>query len=591
MVRKVMRGTLTIIYRLLDTTPQHTRRFLLANGMCKALRCPSDGDELALQQCVEDIHRVFVAGKGGAAHMQVLEPYIAALFQLHCFVRTTVSGLRTSTREVLGAYLRALDSRDAARLLLSFVLPAPTYSHKDSPQYEFVLGEGGGVVMQAVRGATEDKEVAAEAVADLLGELKQTAVPGDYFVALVDELVRVAEEASPQLAVPLHARQNYLEVGGEQTGTLGDRYLRVLQSTVKLAEAMGVTILRRAGHVVRFAQLLAGNGDEDGETTAMALGLVTAVLSGGVDIAPEDEPQVAAVHTWLEPYTHHPDPQVREMANDLRATIRTRDPSWANVPPVSGAGNHCGPVVDEQTVPAAENHCDPVEDGQATLATSLADLRDSMLPIRAHGLITLRRLVRLQDPATAGHVDKIYDIFDSNLRQADSYLYLNAIHGLVDLVCVQPVGTLGRVLAGFSDARWAEEDRLKYGEVVSKVAEQCPADVMLPHAADTTHALLYILSTPEESGFIHASALAALAMMCRMHGPAMHNHIKDIVLAVNDAMLAYMDETARPMVVEATAGIGAPPNSDQSPQPPAQATTERDMQPLNEKNEACGALT
>jgi hypothetical protein len=545
--RRVVLAAVAIIHRMLDAAPDHARRTLIASRMCKALRSPAECDEQGLQQCVEDMHRVFVAAPRGADHIAVLGPYVATLLELHLFVRTTASGLRVATREVIAAYLRILPGPDAARLLLQWVLPAAAHGEGGlGSAGTFAWGDGGGVVMQAQAraegggpgtAAGHQGPARAEAVADLLEALKHTSVPGDYFVALVDELVRVAKDADGLAAReprPGGMPRNYLEVGGaagdgdeEKDGeTRGAVYLGVLQGAVKLAEAMGVAVLSRVAHVIRFAQLLAGAGDAD--ETAMALALLTAMLSGAVEIAADDEAQIAALHGWLEPYMHHPAEQVREMANDLRASIRTRDPSWSTALTQAQAG-----------LPGGESG--PVAGPRATLATALLDLRDTMVPVRAHGLITLRRLVRERDPSTVGHVDKIYELYDSNIRQSDSYLYLNAIHGMAELACVYPVPVLDRVAAVFADRGRAEEDRLKYGEVVSKAIEQCAGPVMRPYVPAVTARLLHMVDldldpdpdagpreaeAEAESPFVHASALAALAMLCRVHGPDMHAHIK-----------------------------------------------------------------
>ena len=44
------------------------------------------------------------------------------------------------------------------------------------------------------------------------------------------------------------------------------------------------------------------------------------------------------LHGWLEPYTHHPDDQLREMALDLRLSIKSRDPAWSKLPPAPESG-------------------------------------------------------------------------------------------------------------------------------------------------------------------------------------------------------------------------------------------------------------
>jgi hypothetical protein len=68
---------------------------------------------------------------------------------------------------------------------------------------------------------------------------------------------------------------------------------------------------------------------------------------------------------------------------------------------------------------------------------AMKDLTDPMLPVRAHGLIVLRRLVLEKDPAALSRLDVICNIFHSQLRDTDSYVYLNAIYGLSALADVR----------------------------------------------------------------------------------------------------------------------------------------------------------
>lgn len=61
----------------------------------------------------------------------------------------------------------------------------------------------------------------------------------------------------------------------------------MLQSAMKLVERLDVSILKSTRHVITFAKMLAGSPEP--ETVSMALGLLTALLSGAVPISKEDE--------------------------------------------------------------------------------------------------------------------------------------------------------------------------------------------------------------------------------------------------------------------------------------------------------------
>merc|ERR1712106_871835 len=62
---------------------------------------------------------------------------------------------------------------------------------------------------------------------------------------------------------------------------------------------------------------------------------------------------------------------------------------------------------------------------------ALYDISDPFLPVQGHGLIELTKLIDDKDPETLENIDKVRLIFQSNLEDEDSYIYLSSITGLV----------------------------------------------------------------------------------------------------------------------------------------------------------------
>ena len=62
---------------------------------------------------------------------------------------------------------------------------------------------------------------------------------------------------------------------------------------------------------------------------------------------------------------------------------------------------------------------------------ALFNISDPLLPVQGHGLIQLTRLLEEKDSVTLENIDKIRLIFQSNLVDEDSYIYLSSISGLV----------------------------------------------------------------------------------------------------------------------------------------------------------------
>ena len=63
---------------------------------------------------------------------------------------------------------------------------------------------------------------------------------------------------------------------------------------------------------------------------------------------------------------------------------------------------------------------------------ALEHLKDKEIPIKGHGLIALTNLVDKKDEKTMENIDTVFEIFNSNLNDPDTYIYLQAIKGLAN---------------------------------------------------------------------------------------------------------------------------------------------------------------
>ena len=64
---------------------------------------------------------------------------------------------------------------------------------------------------------------------------------------------------------------------------------------------------------------------------------------------------------------------------------------------------------------------------------ALSFLSSPLLPSQAHGLVQLTRLIRAKDKETTSNTDTILTVFTERLKHNDSYIYLAAINGMVEL--------------------------------------------------------------------------------------------------------------------------------------------------------------
>lgn len=70
---------------------------------------------------------------------------------------------------------------------------------------------------------------------------------------------------------------------------------------------------------------------------------------------------------------------------------------------------------------------------RSTYEEAMEDLFSPLLPIRGHALLTLGKLIEKRDEETMSHKEHLLLIFQHNLKEEDSYLYLMAVEGLAVL--------------------------------------------------------------------------------------------------------------------------------------------------------------
>lgn len=75
---------------------------------------------------------------------------------------------------------------------------------------------------------------------------------------------------------------------------------------------------------------------------------------------------------------------------------------------------------------------------ESSYQEAMEDLFSPLLPIRGHALLALGKLLDRRDKETMAHSKQLFSIFQHNLKEDDSYLYLMAVEGLAVLCDVFP---------------------------------------------------------------------------------------------------------------------------------------------------------
>ena len=91
------------------------------------------------------------------------------------------------------------------------------------------------------------------------------------------------------------------------------------------------------------------------------------------------------------------------------------------------------------------------------------------MPLRAHSLITLRRLIDRKDSSTIKNRDQLLTLLKANLKDPESYIYLHSINALSSLALTGTDHVLTILIDAFRDKTRSIEERVKVGQVLAQL--------------------------------------------------------------------------------------------------------------------------
>ncbi|KPP67672.1 hypothetical protein Z043_113713 [Scleropages formosus] len=377
-------------FTMVQKQPELGRRYLLAPLFAPLVRCrdsaegqdPSSVQEWELTRCVEDMYKVCVVGNSLCpALLTSLEDILPVLFSLYCFTKRNVSHLRTPCQEILLWYLSHAESPEALRSLKRLcILSGPTGGV--SPGFEFLPGSEGGARLapKAVCSDEDDalyEKLAAEqwrveCLVQLLAELKDSDLPGGFFLELLKELTSWAVEEEDEEKVEQEgtgsSASTLLQLEERLWGRVAGQGQRVafLQVLASMCERLSHThLLRRPVQVVEFVEAMlqracvglahGSGGTVETQSLSMGMGLVATMLTGAMELSAEDYSCMSHLLQPLDQISkQHPEPVIQELASDLRrATLATHGAYCPDT--VTQAAHRWKPTKSSHSVPEAHS--------------------------------------------------------------------------------------------------------------------------------------------------------------------------------------------------------------------------------------------
>ncbi|RVE72154.1 hypothetical protein OJAV_G00059170 [Oryzias javanicus] len=574
--RVATRAALSIV----QERPAFAQPYLLAPLLAPLRRCSTGCrssdfqvivEEAELTRCLEDTYKIWVVGNSPSpALLAALEDVLPVIFTLFCFTKQNVSHLRGLCQEVLLWFLGKSEA-SAALLTLRRLSGLQAPENDVAAGVHFTAGSDGGARLVCREGCSdEDDELyeklsgeqwRLECLMHLLAELKDSDLPGDFFLDLLKELtswataeeeeVKDKEEADVSSMTLLEVEQLMLGRAERQAHRLA--LLQVLAAVVESLQHS--QLLRKTTQVVDFMVTLLQRAcvgldkvpephlenPVESQTLSMGMGLVATILSTP-QVSSEDYGLMSKLLPPLDSLSQlHPDEVVQELAANLRAVIAThgayrpenltasssRNPETStkssSVQISEVKASRTG-VCTSSRLPAssggAKNPNRTPKSPSKPFSDWLLEACDPNVPSRAFALRTLTQMVQLKDPEAVQAQEKVLMIFLENLEHEDSFVYLSAIQGLAALADSYPDRILDRLLRDFqhgpslpsSNKDRTLETRLKVGEVLMRASRAMGE--LAPHLGQPLVGV-FLRGTRDPDAVVRASCLSNLGELCQ----------------------------------------------------------------------------
>ncbi|SNX82716.1 uncharacterized protein MEPE_01422 [Melanopsichium pennsylvanicum] len=426
-------------------------------------------------------------------------------------------GLQPDPRLVVNL-LKTADRKDLARYLLPFVLD--TYTAQKSAKKAQMAEQSDGASRET------RSMLYLQLILQLFDAFGANLLQGDIQATLA--FIDFALSNPSQRQSPQFKDQSDVELKQDQAEEMpfisakGSKSQPKASSLFNVAAGSHGSAQQLLGSEQAQDQPMEQDGDKDDEEQeelqSTALSLLLSLLESDTSLSTESQPMLLVIADKFEPLLDNHDSGIRSLAKEAKLVLMARRNSIRGAPLTSNLN-----TTTNETSAKALSYVQ----AQETYQEALKLLQDPILPVRAHGLVLLRRLVS-DDPKSGGQnvsqvdaalIPAILDIFLLAIQDEESYLYLNAVQGLAALASAGGSQTISRLVGiyigrddGFVSQGLAArevEKRLRVGEALLQVIQRC-GDAMVAHVEGVVPPLLVKLRDRNLPNVLRSSFLSIL---------------------------------------------------------------------------------
>ncbi|SPO22350.1 uncharacterized protein UTRI_01028 [Ustilago trichophora] len=295
--------------------------------------------------------------------------------------------------------------------------------------------------------------------------------------------------------------------------------------------------------------------EEEEELVSTALSLLLSLLESDTALSTETQPMLVVIADKINSLLDNSSTEIRSLAKEAKLVLMARRNSIRGATPSSKLSTDPNSTSGKALAYAQ---------AQETYQEALKLLQDPILPVRAHGLVLLRRLVA-DDPSSNSTSNitqldpaltpAILDIFLHAVQDEESYLYLNAVQGLSALASSggsQAISRLVGIYIGRDDGLASQtlsagevEKRLRIGEALLQVIQRC-GDAMVAHVDTVVPPLLVKLRDRALPNVLRSSFVSILGTVVEAAPMAMVSKGYSVQLAQICMDIVVIEMVQRP---------------------------------------------
>eukprot|EP00842_Homolaphlyctis_polyrhiza_P003711 jgi/Hompol1/4340/HPOL_003603-RA len=414
-------------------------------------------------------------------------PVILVFYRLYEKAVGSKLAVHTTLSQILISLFRLADTKDSVDSLSRICFTSDT---RFSPGVQ--LGPSGGLELYVPALVDPDAQakmlsVDLDLFCDFLESLENPALISEFFVHILDRSSRFtqsknAADSDDDSDDDMHPSDQGAAAVQQKAGqTERVQYMMV---TLAILDRFGSTLLKNTAQTLRFIRSMLIDAEVD--TIALALSLAKEVLITSPKLDDESKQSLSDIRIMLQTLVLHTNPLIAAQARDVRVSLAK--------------------YLD--TAPDSSRESDGWEESLTTFTKALEELGDELVPVRAHGVSVLRKMVLARDPVACAHIETIITVFLDLLENEDAFLYLSAIKGLSSLTDVFAAETLGRISEKYMDQHLSVDYRQRIGEALMQTIQRC-GQVFPKYAPQIMPFILRALR--DAHGEIRSSALSLLS--------------------------------------------------------------------------------